>query len=296
MGIKSSQVKPYMTSKIVSELIITTYNNPFALNLVLYSLLHQDDKDFNICIADDGSTEQTKIMVENWGKKFGDERFRFVWHADNGFQKNKILNKAIETSKADYLIFIDGDCIAAPWFIARHKNQSKKNYFLSGGVVRMPDSATPKLQQEIIQSREIFSIEWLKKNNSLLTIGDYLKSSFFPLQISTILESVSPVKCTWNGGNSSGWREDIMRVNGFNESMTYGAEDVELGIRLNNFGVKGIHVRYSATLLHIEHSRSYANQEVVLKNKKHIKKIKNSIEYWTNNGIKKSTIPELFLE
>ena len=287
MRIKSNQKKLYMTSKITSEIIIATYNNPLALNLVLISLFHQSDNDFTVCIADDGSTEETENIIQKWQKKFGYDRLRFVWHEDNGFQKNKILNKAIETSKADYLIFIDGDCIAAPWFVARHKKQAKKKCFLSGGVVRMPDSVAPKLNQKIIQSREIFSTVWLKKNNSLLSIGDYLKSSFLPLQISSILEILSPVKCTWNGGNSSGWREDITQINGFNESMTYGAEDVELGIRLNNYGVKGIHVRYSATLLHIEHSRSYANSEIILKNKQHIKKIKKSVEYWTNNGIKK---------
>lgn len=43
-----------------TTLLITTYNWPKALELVLYSVLHQHVKPDEVVIADDGSTEETK--------------------------------------------------------------------------------------------------------------------------------------------------------------------------------------------------------------------------------------------
>ena len=102
------------------EVIVTTYNNPTALHFALLGLQGQTCQAFSVCIADDGSTESTRQVVEIWRQKFGPERFRHVWHPDKGFAKNQILNKAISSSKADYLVFLDGDCIASPDYLKRH--------------------------------------------------------------------------------------------------------------------------------------------------------------------------------
>ena len=74
--------------------------------------------------------------------------------------------------------------------------------------------------------------------------------------------------------------------------MTYGSEDVELGVRLNNAGVQGRHIRYTAPLLHIEHSRSYADPVIAAQNKRHMKAVRRSRKAWTEHGILKSLTPK----
>jgi GT2 family glycosyltransferase len=105
------------------------------------------------------------------------------------------------------------------------------------------------------------------------------------------LERISPVKKVWNGCNSSGWRSDLLKVNGFDESMKYGAEDVEMGVRLNNAGIIGRHNRYTAPLLHIEHSRGYADPVIAANNKLYMKSVRRSGKAWTPLGIVKSNAP-----
>ena len=102
-----------------------------------------------------------------------------------------------------------------------------------------------------------------------------------------MLEQLSPVKRTWNGANSSAWRRDIIAVNGFDESLRYGAEDVEMGVRLTNNGIIGRHIRYSTCLLHIEHSRGYADPETVQRNKEYVREVRKRGIVWTENGMVK---------
>jgi hypothetical protein len=113
-----------------------------------------------------------------------------------------------------------------------------------------------------------------------------------PLIVGNFLELISPVKKVWNGCNSAGWRKDLLMVNGFDESMKYGAEDVEMGVRLNNAGIIGRHNRYTAPLLHIEHPRSYADPVVAAKNKRYMKSIRRTGQTWTIKGIVKSDAPQ----
>ncbi len=270
------------------EVIVTTYNNPTALHFALLGLQGQTLQAFRVCIADDGSGEETSKVVGEWAQRFGQDRFRHVWHPDNGFAKNQILNKAIASSKASYLVFLDGDCIASPDYLKRHMELRKPGQFVSGSLIRMPLSVNPLLSDELVTSREIFSMEWLRAHGCIDRIGTFLKVAFLPQRLSNFLELISPVKKVWNGCNSAGWRQDILSVNGFDETMTYGSEDVEMGVRMNNAGIQGRHIRYTAPVLHIEHSRGYANPEIAARNKRYMKSVRRSGIAWTPHGIVKT--------
>src|SRR5690606_40062098 len=77
---------------------------------------------------------------------------------------------------------------------------------------------------------------------------------------------VTPTKRSWNGHNSSGFKSDIVAVNGFNHEMQYGGLDRELGERLFNLGLLSKQIRYSAICLHLDHARGYANPDTWAKN------------------------------
>ena len=77
---------------------------------------------------------------------------------------------------------------------------------------------------------------------------------------------ITPTKRSWNGHNASGWKQDIIEVNGFNNDMQYGGEDRELGERMFNNGLLSKQIRYSAICVHLEHERGYASAEIWKKN------------------------------
>jgi glycosyltransferase involved in cell wall biosynthesis len=281
---------------VSTEVIVTTYNNPQALHFALLGLEGQSTQAFKVCVADDGSGSDTQEVVSLWQNRWGPERFRHVWHPDNGFAKNEILNKAIVSSVADYLIFIDGDCIASPGYVQRHLDLRRPGQFVSGSLIRMPLEVNELLTDGLITTKAIFQTKWLKAHGSIRRLGSWLKTANLPLPMSDFLERISPVKKVWNGCNSSGWRSDLLKVNGFDESMKYGAEDVEMGVRLNNAGIIGRHNRYTAPLLHMEHARGYADPLVAASNKRYMKTVRRTGKTWTPLGIVKSETPSSLIQ
>lgn len=244
-----------------ASVIMSTYNAEVWLEKVIWGFSVQTEKDFEIIIADDGSGPATKELIEKIRKQI-DIPVKHVWHEDNGFQKTMILNKAIMAVEADYIIFTDGDCIPRNDFVATHINFREKGYFLSGGYFKLPMDISNAITKEDIISQKCFDAVWLKKNG-LRSKTIKLKVKGF---IAAFLNFVTPTKATWNGHNASGWKADIIAVNGFNREMKYGGEDRELGERLFNKGLKSKQIRYSAICVHLDHSRAYVSDEAWKKN------------------------------
>lgn len=274
-----------------TEIIVTTYNNPQALNYTLLALTKQSLPVNYICIADDGSGPETEAVIQSFQKQHPSISTRHLWQEDDGFRKNELLNKAIASSEADLLIFIDGDCLAAPEFVARHVELAQPGQFCSGSVIRLTEANTQLVDEALITSGELFGFDWLNAHGQIDRIGTRLKTNRLGNRVGGVLESISPVKIVWNGGNSSGWRKDILAVNGFDENLRYGAEDVEMGQRLKNNGVVGRHIRYTAPLLHLEHPRGYADMELLKRNKAYVKEVKAKGITWTEDGIVKGPRP-----
>jgi len=104
-----------------------------------------------------------------------------------------------------------------------------------------------------------------------------LKASF--------LDKFSFVQANWYGNNASGWKKDLVAVNGFDERMAYGGSDWEFGDRLNRSGIRRLRVRYRAIVLHLEHSRGYADPELIRKNKAIWDEAVLKKTVWTDYGI-----------
>lgn len=267
------------------SVIISTYNAPEWLEKVLWGYELQSDKNFEILIADDGSGDETRDIIEDF-KAHSSLEIIHVWHEDRGFQKSEILNKAIQASKTDYLIFSDGDCIPRKDFVAVHVRNAAPGYFLSGGYFMLPIDTSHAITREDIRNENAFKVSWLKKNGLARTYKTLKLTSTGFLQ--KFLNFVTPTKATWNGHNSSGWKKDIVAVNGFNEQMQYGGQDRELGERLMNMGIRGKQIRYSAVCIHLEHKRGYKTVESIEKNKNIRKETKSLKKTWTDFGIVKA--------
>lgn len=236
--------------------IISTYNNPAWLEKTLWGYMAQTRPADEIIVADDGSGPKTAALLKRFEPLLP---VHHVWHEDNGFRKTVILNKALRQAQSDYLVFTDQDCVPRHDFLATHEQMAQRGRFLSGGYFKLPMDISRQLSQDDIASGRAFRLAWLLKQG--------LKRSFKCTKLvgnrkfATFMNHVTPTHATWNGMNSSGWRADIMAANGFDERMQYGGEDRELGERLTNAGIRGRQIRYSAVVLHLDHSRPYVNDE-----------------------------------
>lgn len=268
------------------SVIISTYNMPKWLEKVVWGYSVQTHSNFELIIADDGSTEETINLI----KKLKTETqldIKHVWHEDKGFQKSEILNKAILAASTEYLIFSDGDCIPRKDFIEVHVKNAESGYFLSGGYFMLPMSISKAITRENILSQDIFKKTWLYENG--------LKPTFKILKLTSngfqekFLNWITPTKATWNGHNASGWKKDLVEINGFNNEMQYGGQDRELGERLVNKGLKSKQIRYSAICVHLDHARGYKTLESMSKNYQIRANTRNKKIIRTPSGIQKNS-------
>lgn len=241
--------------------IISTYNNPLWLEKTLWGYMSQDRKADEIIIADDGSGKETRKLIDRYTSVLP---LKHIWHEDKGFRKTVILNKAIIKTSAEYLVFTDQDCVPRHDFLSIHELFAEEGYILSGGYFKLPMSISRQLTREDVSSGQAFRLSWLREQG--------LKWNFKCTKLTTsrrfahFMNTITPTKATWNGMNSSGWRKDILKVNGFDERMQYGGEDREMGERLFNMGIRSKQIRYSAIALHLDHNRPYVNKEAWEKN------------------------------
>ena len=267
------------------SIIISTYNSEAWLEKVLWSYQAQTFTDFEMIIADDGSKQPTFDLIDRM-KSEVHFPIHHIWHEDKGFQKSQILNKAILACNAQYVLMSDGDCMARQDFVQIHIDKREKGYFLSGGYFMLSMSISENIKKDDIISQRCFDVDWLKnnglpssfKNNKLTAKG--MKSK--------LLNNLTPTNASWNGHNASGWKSDILAVNGFDERMQYGGQDRELGERLFNLGIKSKQIRYSAICLHLDHPRGYKNQKSIDKNLAIRAKTKSEKRIKTAFGIEKA--------
>lgn len=282
MCVKITIFEPMKT--IEASVIISTYNQPEWLAFVLYSYSIQTVNNFEIIVADDGSDERTKMLIDQFSAQT-ELGLIHVWQEDNGFQKTKILNKAIVASNSDYLIFTDGDCIARKDFVETHLKLRRQNSALSGGYFKLDESVSNTITKEIISRQDCFDKEWLLNQGQSKSFKlNKLSASKIKAKV---LNTLTPTKATFDGMNVSCFKDDIVTVNGFDERLQYGGEDREVGERMMNNGIQFLQIRYHAICVHLFHKRPYKNEEILKKNKAIRKQTKQNKSRFTDFGITK---------
>ena len=224
------------------SLIITTYNWPESLFLVLKSIKNQTIIPEEVVIADDGSNDDTKEMIDKFQK---DSELNIIhsWQEDNGFRAAKSRNKAIAKSNGDYIILIDGDIILHPKFIQDHVNNAKVGYFIQGSRVLLNQDIT---KQRIINKKISFSFF----SKGLNSKKNSIHSNFLSKIFSTYKNSLRGTRCC----NIAFFKQDCINVNGFNNEFEgWGREDSEFVVRLFNHGLNRKNLRFNAIQYHMWH-------------------------------------------
>jgi glycosyltransferase involved in cell wall biosynthesis len=264
------------------SVIVSTYNSPAWLEKVIWGFQNQSFKNFEMIVADDGSTEDTGKLVE---RMKGESEFpiRHIWQEHKGFGKCSILNKAISSCDAEYIVMTDGDCIPRADFLYAHASLRRAGRFIAGDCCKLPMETSKAIGKEDIATQLAFEPDWLREHGMkhipmrLRTGGGLAK--FFDL--------ISAKKVTWDGHNSSAWKRDLLAVNGFDETMGYGGLNRELGERLINLGIRPLQARHYTICIHLEHSRDYKSAEALTKNHVIRRETHKTGRSWTENGIVK---------
>jgi glycosyltransferase involved in cell wall biosynthesis len=236
-----------------TAVITTTYNTPGALAAVLDGFIAQTGHDFELIVADDGSTDDTRRLIEDYARR-APFPLRHVWQEDRGFRAAAIRNRALAATRADYVIFTDGDCVPSRDFVAQHRRLAEPGRFLSGNRVLLSARLTERVLREHLPIHEWDGRQWLRR-----WLARDAKR-IWPLLIlpDGAFRKLRPGR--WYGVktcNLSAWRADLLAVNGLDETYTgWGLEDSDLVIRLLHAGIRNKSARFATPVFHLWHRES----------------------------------------
>jgi len=255
------------------SIIITTYNRPDALLLVLKSLEKQSNKILEVIIADDGSGNETKEAINKFQESTS-LKVIHSWQENLGFRAAMSRNKAIVLSNAEYIILIDGDVVLHESFVQDHINNSEKGFFIQGSRSLL----TKKTTQDALQKKRLYFSFFSKGviNRKNVIHSNFLSQLF--LKKSKYLKGIKTC-------NMSFFKQDCININGFNNDFVgWGREDTEFAVRLINNGILRKNLRFNAIQFHLWHIIS--KRQSLAKNDLILKSSINSNSKWCKNGIK----------
>jgi glycosyltransferase involved in cell wall biosynthesis len=239
------------------SVIVTTYKREDALAAVLRSLARQTDADFEVVVADDGSGPATAALVEAWKANAG-HRVAHVWHEDRGFRAAEIRNRAILASRGAYCIFLDGDCIVRPDFVAKHRRLAEPGCFVTGNRILLSRELTEQVLREELAPEAWSLARWLAERfrGGINRLSALLHLPLGPLR--RLRQGV------WQGARSCNlaiWRVDLDRVDGFDaEYSGWGKEDSYIIVRLLHAGVRRKDGNFATGVIHLWHAEADRSQ------------------------------------
>ena len=232
------------------SVIVTTYNRMDALKAVLGGLGRQSDRAFEVVIADDGSNPAARDVLQAGAARF-EFPIKHVWHEDRGFRAGEIRNRAILASSGSYCIFLDGDCIPRPDFIAVHRRLAEPGWFVTGNRVLLSPELTGRVlagptEPALWSLGTWLALRWKRSINRMAPL------CALPLGP---LRRLRPA--AWRGARSCNlavWRSDLDRVDGFDATYSgWGLEDSDLLIRLLRAGVRRKDGNFATGVIHLWH-------------------------------------------
>jgi glycosyltransferase involved in cell wall biosynthesis len=233
------------------SVVVTTYNREDALEVVLRSLQSQTDRDFEVVVADDGSAPATAALIDRYKAQVG-VPLTHVWHEHRGFRAGTIRNRAVRASHGDYVVFLDGDCLTRPDFVATHRKLAEPGWFVTGNRALLTQALTDAVLNQPLEPEHWGTADWLwqRLSGGLNRLAPVLRLPLGPLR------KIRPQ--AWKGARSCNlgvWRVDLDRVDGFDASFSgWGKEDSDLLVRLLHAGVRRKDGDYATGVLHLWHA------------------------------------------
>ena len=250
-------------NRITTSLVISTYNKPQYLNMCLKSAMNQTVMPDEIVVADDGSTAETAELIRSFSQQSA-VPIVHVWQEDDGFRLCQIRNKAFAKCKGEYIIQSDGDIIFGRHFVQDHLYLAERGFFVCGSRVYLtPDGTRKMFDRECVTPK----FSYMQSSHILNSVRIKPLQKYFALRYGKRIDKL-------RGCNMAFWKDDIIKVNGYNENLTFwGHEDGELAYRLHFAGVKKKFLKNGGVCFHLYHDESSRENEIV-----HLNAIKNVID------------------
>lgn len=243
-------------------LIIPFYNGLDWLEMIFVALGKQTFKDFEVIVADDGSREE---VVRRLKELMAVQPFPVIhlWQEDEGFRKNLMLNKCVVRSQADYLVFLDGDCIPHRKFVEEHYRMRREGYALAGRRVDLPARISEKMSCGRVaaphfERRLTRELLWAgifrgeKRMENCIRLTSPFVRRFLRQRYAGII-----------GCNFSISKSDLLKANGFDERYVNPGtgEDTDLEDRLGRLGIRPLVMNHCMVVYHKHHKRlDYFNE------------------------------------
>jgi glycosyltransferase involved in cell wall biosynthesis len=264
------------------SLVLTTYNRPDALRLVLTSALHQTVRPGEVIVADDGSTGATAAVVGAFVPRFAKRGvpLRHVWHPDEGFRAAAIRNRALAVADGEYILLIDGDCVLHPDFVASHVAFARAGQFVQGTRVLLSEART---RRALAAGETRFGAFERGVGNRLNALPLRWLSPFVP----TPSDPLDGVRSC----NMGFWLADAVRVNGFNERFVgWGREDSEFVTRLMNAGARRRKLKFGGIMYHLWHPER--PRDALAANDELLESVRAAGSAWAEAGMDKYRVDE----
>jgi glycosyltransferase involved in cell wall biosynthesis len=233
------------------SLVIAVYQRADFLARVLTSVEGQTLRDVQVVVADDGSGPDVATVIERWQGRLA-HPIVHEWHEDAGFRKTIIVNRAVRRAAADYLVFIDGDCILHHRFLECHYRRRRRRRVLAGRRVMLDATLTESLQLDDIRSRRLESVRFWWRH-----AGQHDRKNGFYAPWLAALRGVFRDAYSILGSNFSVHRDDFFAVNGYDERIVgRGLEDNNLWARFVNSGMRIKPLTFEAIQYHCYHATS----------------------------------------
>ncbi|MCV6637505.1 glycosyltransferase family 2 protein [Candidatus Albibeggiatoa sp. nov. NOAA] len=262
------------------SIILSTYNRPDALTLILQALSVQTYPHFEVVVADDGSGIDTKELIYELRSQMSYE-LHHLWQEDKGFRLAMARNKAVAKASGDYLIFLDGDCVPRPHFIERHCQLAESGYFVTGNRILLNEHFTIRVLFHQIQIGQRSNMAWVLP----YLHGDI--NRFLPLFSLPDGQFRKVDKPKWQGAktcNLGAWKQDVLDINGFNEQFQgWGHEDAEFVVRLMHNQVKRKEGRFAVPVFHLWHPEADRSREQ--KNRQRLEQCLHSTQVVADSGV-----------
>lgn len=226
-----------------SSLLVATYNWPEALARILKSVAGQTVLPGEVLVADDGSGEPTRAVVEALRRELP-VPLKHVWQPDDGFRAGQIRNKAVAAARGAYVVQVDGDMVLHPRFLEDHLAAARPRRFIGGSRVVLGPEATRRLIEEGLAPGPLSP-----------GVGNRLNALRFPVAGRALATVVSPRSLrSIRGCNMSYWRDDFIAVNGYDEAYVgWGREDTDLVLRFRQYGLERTFFKLQGVAYHLHH-------------------------------------------
>jgi glycosyltransferase involved in cell wall biosynthesis len=262
------------------SVIVTTFDREDALDAVLRSLAAQKDRNFEVLVADDGSSPATAALISQWKPRLGVPLLH-IWHEHRGFRAAEIRNRAILKSSGEYVVFLDGDCLVRPDFVAVHRRLAELGWFVTGNRALLMSELTSTVLSARLEPERWALPEWLvqRSKGGLNRLAPLIDLPLGPLR------KMRPQ--VWQDARSCNlavWRSDLDRVDGFDASFSgWGKEDSDLLVRLLHAGMRRKDGAFATGVIHLWHTD--ADRSQVFVNQKKLKALMQSSRVRAERGM-----------